>query len=64
MTRKRTDAQKQAEKTYDAKRAEVALGTRVQPEIAAHLDQVRGKMSRSAWLKALVLRELRRNEPP
>ena len=33
----------------------------LRPSIKAEIDKVRGKMSRSEWIKRAVLRELRRD---
>lgn len=59
---KRSKAQRDAEKSYDAtKRRGAPVSTRLDDDELAHLDAVRGTKSRSAWLGALIRRELRRN---
>ncbi|NBW15576.1 MAG: hypothetical protein EBR82_47080 [Caulobacteraceae bacterium] len=60
---KRTEAQRRAEAAYDKTREDKPISTRFTPAELALIDQARGAQSRSAWIKALALRELRVNAP-
>lgn len=60
---KRSDAQRRAEKAYDAEREDKPISARFSVAEMALIDQARGTASRAAWIKALALRELKINAP-